>query len=163
MQQGCFQHPPSSQGIITINHTACFFITSYNGHCMSDTYWLAIGSGSLFISHSGTCPPVFNICLSCTGSGTGQLEWTRLHRAKWHTWSAINWSFLWLKLRFPFSSSRPNAMKSSGLIVFVLSSTQFDAFILYNIVHLVHPFTPSSSFSVLQSRHCLTFLISFLA
>lgn len=61
-------HPPSLQGIITINQDACFFITSYNGYCMFGTYWLAFGSTYTFISHTAAYLAVFNICLS-------QAEW----------------------------------------------------------------------------------------
>lgn len=79
-----------AQGIITINHKACFFITGHNRHCMFGTYWLAFGSTCLFINHTTICLPVFNICLSWSG---------------WNTWSAINlivsWqqhALVWLKL-----------------------------------------------------------------
>lgn len=61
-------HPPSLQGIITINQDACFFITSYNGHCMFGTYWLAIGTTYTFSSHIAAYLALFNICLS-------QAEW----------------------------------------------------------------------------------------
>lgn len=170
-----FCTPPASQGIITINQQACFFITSYNGHCMFGTYWLDIGSTFPFINHTDTCVPVFNICLSRAGCNTRQ---DSLRQAKWDTWSAINSNCLlaaacphvicWChcagcdaqkgisSFLFPLVPSLIRCLALISLRVVCTQSNplfclcfcwvgQFDDFIVQNIIYLVHPVTPSAS------------------